>query len=192
MRKKQEDPSPQLTSLATPVPQGQREKRVCVAQIGAAHGTRGEVRLWSFTADPMAVRDYGPLESEDGSARFEIEAVRPAKRHLVARLAGVHDRNAAERLTNIRLYVARERLPAAGADEFYHADLIGLAALAVDGRALGTVVAVHDFGAGDILELRPAGRNDTVMLPFTTETVPLVDIAGGRIVIDPPQGLFSE
>ncbi|MEA2936991.1 MAG: rRNA processing protein RimM [Alphaproteobacteria bacterium] len=192
MRKKQEDPSPRLAPLATPVPQGEREKRVCVAQIGAAHGTRGEVRLWSFTADPMAVRDYGPLESEDGSARFEIELVRPAKTHLVARLAGVHDRNAAERLTNIRLYVARERLPAAGPEEFYHADLIGLAALAADGRALGTVVAVHDFGAGDILELRPAGRNDTVMLPFTTETVPLVDIAGGRIVIDPPQGLFSE
>jgi 16S rRNA processing protein RimM len=166
--------------------------RICVAQIGAAHGTRGEVRLWSFTADPMAVADYGPLESEDGAATFKIEALRPAKDHLVARLAGVNDRNAAERLTNIKLYVPRERLPAAEAEEFYHADLIGLVAVARDGRAFGSVVAVHDFGAGAILELRPEGASNTVMLPFTAATVPEVDIAGGRIVIDPPQGVFKE
>src|SRR6185503_9263412 len=103
--------------------------RIVVAQIGAAHGTRGEVRLFSFTGDPMAVADYGPLETEDGSRSFEIEAVRPAKDHLVARLRGVHDRNAAERLTNLRLFVSRERLPPPGADEFYHADLIGLTAV---------------------------------------------------------------
>src|SRR6185312_9038757 len=95
--------------------------RIRVGRIGAAHGTRGEVKLWSFTADPMAVADYGPLESEDGAATFEIEALRPAKDHLVARLAGVNDRSAAERLTNLRLYVSRARLPAVEADEFYHA-----------------------------------------------------------------------
>jgi 16S rRNA processing protein RimM len=162
-------------------------ERVCVARIGAAHGTRGEVRLWTFTADPMAVQDYGPLETEDGSATFEIESVRPAKTHLVARLKGVNDRNAAEKLANIELYVSRERLPPAEADEFYHADLIGLPAFTADGRRFGTVVAVHDFGAGDLIEVRPDGASDTVMLPFTETTVPVVDIAGGRIVIDPPQ-----
>lgn len=161
--------------------------RICVAQIGAAHGTRGEVKLRSFTADPTAVKDYGPLETEDGTATVEIEAVRLAKSHLVARLAGVRDRTAAERLTNVRLFVPRARLPAPAADEFYYADLIGLAAFTTDGRSFGTVVAVHNFGAGDLLELRPEGARDTVLLPFTAKSVPVVDIAQGRIVIDPPQ-----
>ena len=167
-------------------------ERICVAQIGPAHGTRGEVRLKSFTADPMAVKDYGALETEDGTTTFRIEALRPAKTHLVAQLAGIHDRTAAERLANLRLFVPRERLPAPDADEFYHADLIGLAVVATDGRALGTVVAIHDFGAGNILEVRQEGRRDTVMLPFTTTTVPVVDVAGGRIVIDPPEGVFKD
>jgi 16S rRNA processing protein RimM len=166
-------------------------ERICVAQIGAAHGTSGEVRLWTFTADPAAIKGYGPLESEDGARTFEIEALRPAKDHLVARLRGVHDRNAAEALTNIKLYVPRSRLPAPAPEEFYHADLVGLTAMAADGTEMATVVAVHDFGAGDLLELRPVGRSETVLLPFTTATVPVVDIAGGRIVIDPPQGLFK-
>src|ERR1700754_5279899 len=100
--------------------------RVCVAQIGAAHVVRGEVRLWSFTADPMAVTRYGPLESADGTRRFEIASVRSAKNHLVARLKGVDDRDEADRLTNIKLFVPRERLPEPETDEFYHADLIGL------------------------------------------------------------------
>lgn len=167
-------------------------ERICVAQISAAHGTHGEVKLMSFTADPMAVKDYGPLETEDGTATYEIEALRPAKTHLVARLAGVHDRSTAEHLANIRLFVPRTRLPAPAADEFYHTDLIGLTAVAIDGRTLGTVVAVHNFGAGDILELRCEGERNTVMVPFTTATVPMVDLAGGRMVIDPPRGLFKE
>ena len=166
-------------------------ERICVARIGAAHGIKGEVRLWSFTADPAAVADYGPLESEDGTQRFEIEAMRPAKDHLVARLSGVGDRDAAERLVNTRLYVARERLPAPEPEEFYHADLIGLRAESRDGAALATIVGIHDFGAGDLLELRPVGANRTVLMPFTDTTVPVVDIAGGRIVIDPPQDLFK-
>ena len=167
-------------------------ERICVAQIGPAHGTRGEVRLKSFTADPMAVKDYGALETEDGTATFRIEALRPAKSYLVAQLAGIRDRTAAERLANLRLFVPRERLPAPEADEFYHADLIGLAAVTSDGRALGTVVAIHDFGAGDILEVRQEGRRNTVMVPFTATTVPVVDVAAGRIVIDPPEGVFKE
>jgi 16S rRNA processing protein RimM len=162
-------------------------ERICVAQIGGAHGIRGEVKLKSFTADPLAVKDYGLLESEDGAASFEIEALRPAKGYLVARLRGVRDRNAAEQLTNLRLFVPRERLPPPAADEFYHADLIGLAAVTAAGVEVGTVVAVHNFGAGDILELRPPAGGTTIMLPFTDAFVPRIDIAGGRIVVEPPE-----
>lgn len=158
--------------------------RVCIAQIGAAHGVRGEVRLRAFTEDPLSVRRYGPLEAEDGR-RFEIEAVRPAKDMLVARLKGVSDRAAAERLTNLRLYVARHRLPKPADGEFYHADLVGLAATTADGAPFGTVKAVHNFGAGDLLEIEPAAGGPTVMLPFTEAAVPSVDLAGRRVVVEP-------
>jgi 16S rRNA processing protein RimM len=164
--------------------------RILVAEIGAAHGIRGEVRLRSFTEDPVAVKDYGPLESEDGTQRFAIESLRPAKDCLVARVAGVTDRTAAEALRNTRLYVGRNRLPATDNDEFYHADLIGLAAVAADGRELGHVIAVHNFGAGDLIELQPTAGGAAVMVPFTAVAVPVVDIAGRRIVVDPPHGLL--
>ena len=160
--------------------------RICVAQIGGAHGISGEVKLKVFTADPMALKDYGMLESEDASARFEIEALRPAKGHLIARLRGIADREGAERLTNLRLFVPRTRLPPPAAEEFYHADLIGLSAVTADGTEVGTVIAVHDFGAGDILELRPPVGGRNLMLPFTDVFVPVVDIAGRRIVVAPP------
>ena len=164
--------------------------RILVAQIGAPHGIRGEVRLWSFTQDPMAVKDYGALESEDGTQTFAIEALRPGKDFLVARLAGVSDRAAAERLRNLKLYVQRDRLPAPeDGDTFYHADLIGLAAVATDGRTLGTVCAVHDFGAGDLIEVLAGGAR--VMLPFTDAVVPEVDLAAGRLIVDPPEGAFD-
>jgi len=166
--------------------------RVCVAQIGAPHGVRGEVRLWTFTEDPMAVLRYGPLETEDGSQRFEIESLRPAKRGLVARLRGIGDRAAAQRLSNVALYVPRDRLPPPEDDEtFYHADLVGLAAVDRRGEPVGTVLAVHNFGAGDLLEIQPAGGGASVMLPFTAAVVPAVDLAAGRIVVDPPAGTFD-
>ena len=162
-----------------------RAQRICVAQIGAPHGVRGEVKLWPFTAEPESVRDYGPLESEDGARRFEIETLRTAKDHLVVRLKGVNDRDAAERLTNTKLFVPRERLPATEADdEFYHADLVGLAVVDASGNGLGSVAAVHNFGAGDLIEVKPAQSNATVLLPFTEAAVPVVDIAGRRIVVD--------
>jgi 16S rRNA processing protein RimM len=162
-----------------------RAQRICVAQIGAPHGVRGEVKVWSYTADPQSVATYGPLETEDGAAHFEIEAMRPAKNHLVARLKGVNDRNAAERLTNTKLYVPRERLPTTEADdEFYHADLIGLAVVDADGNALGSIAAVHNFGAGDLIEVKPTQGASTVLLPFTETVVPVVDIGGRRIVVD--------
>jgi len=159
--------------------------RVCIAQIGAAHGVRGEVRLKPFTEDPLAVTHYGALESEDGKRRFEIEAVRPAKDTLVARLKGVTDRDAAEALKNIRLYVAREKLPQPAADEFYHADLVGLTAQKQNGETVGIVKAIHNFGAGDLLEIEPAS-GATIMVPFNEATVPLVDIAAKKIVVEPP------
>ena len=160
--------------------------RICVAQIGAAHGLRGEVRLRSFTEDPAAVTGYGPLESEDGTRRFEIEALRPAKDHFVARLAGVADRDAAEKLTNIKLYVPRDRLPPVEDDgTFYHADLVGLAAVTPEGAALGTVTAILNFGAGDLVEIKPTGGGEPLMVPFTDATVPEIDIAAGRMVVVP-------
>jgi 16S rRNA processing protein RimM len=162
---------------------GAPEQRICVARLGAAHGVRGEVKLWSFTADPAAVAGYGPFETADGRV-VEIEALRPAKEFFVARLKGVADRDAAERLRNAELFVPRERLPAPeDGDEFYHADLIGLAVVDASGAALGSVVALHNFGAGDIIEVRRAESRGTVMLPFTQAAVPEIDVVGGRIVV---------
>ncbi|MGE3994671.1 MAG: ribosome maturation factor RimM [Variibacter sp.] len=163
-----------------------RERRICVAQVGAPHGVRGEVRLKSFTEDPQAVARYGSLETEDGVRRFEIESLRPAKDMLVVRLRGVSDRNAAEALRNLRLYVPRDRLPPPEPGEFYHADLIGLAAVTADGEPFGKVVALHDFGAGDLIEIALAQGGATELLPFTAAVVPEVDIAAGRIVVMPP------
>jgi 16S rRNA processing protein RimM len=160
--------------------------RICVGQIGAAHGLRGEVRLHSFTAEPRAIADYGPLETEDGRV-FKIETLRPAKDHFVARLSGVGDRDAAARLTRTKLYVPRERLPQVReTDEFYHADLVGLAVVDRAGQKLGTVVAVHNFGAGDLIEVSQTDGKPTQMLPFNAATVPEVDLAGGRLVVEQP------
>jgi 16S rRNA processing protein RimM len=163
--------------------------RVCVAEIGAPHGLHGEVKLRSFTADPMAIRDYVPLETEDGAASFEIEELRQSPGrgggYLIARLRGIADRNEASRLKGLRLFVPRERLPAPEPDEFYHADLIGLRALRQDGSELGRVTAVHDFGAGAILEI--AGDGGDLMLPFTDAFVPTVDLPAGVIVVAPPE-----
>jgi 16S rRNA processing protein RimM len=160
--------------------------RICLGQIGAPHGVRGEVRLRSFTANPDAITSYGPLETEDGHV-VKIESLRPANDHFVAQLTGVSDRDAAERLTNVKLYVPRERLPAPqSADEFYYADLIGLAVIDSSGNDLGTVLAMHNFGAGDLVEIRPANGGVTKMLPFNEATVPVVDLAAGRLIVEPP------
>jgi 16S rRNA processing protein RimM len=160
--------------------------RVCLGQIGAAHGVRGEVRLRSFTSDPAAIADYGPLETEDGRV-FEIETLRPAKDHFVVRLSGIRDRDAASALANTKLYVPRERLPeTAEPDEFYHADLVGLAVIDRAGTKLGTVVAIHNFGAGDLIEIKPANGGMTKILRFDEATVPVVDLAAGRLVVELP------
>jgi 16S rRNA processing protein RimM len=161
--------------------------RICVARIGAAHGVRGEVKLWSFTEDPAAVANYGPLETQDGKQHLEIEVLRPAKDHFVARIAGINDRDAAERLRNLELYVPRERLPAIEeGDTYYHADLIGLDAVTPDGIQIGTVRALHNLGAGDIVEITPVGSGEPLMLPFNDATVPKIDLDAKQIVLVPP------
>jgi len=165
--------------------------RICVARIGAAHGVRGEVRLWTFTEDPLAVKYYGPLSTKDGARQFEVAHARPAKDHLVAALKGITTREDAERLNGIELYIARDKLPATDDDEYYHADLIGLAAVDADGATIGRVVAIHNFGAGDIIEVAPP-QGPTLMLPFTNAVVPTVDISGGHVVIVLPAEIDGE
>ncbi|MGX9390682.1 ribosome maturation factor RimM [Nitrobacteraceae bacterium UC4446_H13] len=160
-------------------------KQVCIARIGAAHGVRGAVKLWTFTEDPLAVLDYGPLSTKDGTRRFEVSTAREAKDHLVATLQGVTTRNDAEKLNGLELYVSREKLPPAEDGEYYHVDLIDLAAVSPDGAPIGRVVAIHNFGAGDVIEIAPP-KGATLLLPFTDAVVPTVDIAGGRVVIDLP------
>ncbi len=158
-----------------------------VARIGAAHGVRGEVKFWPFTEDPEAALDYGPLETEDGTRSVEVESMRPAKDFFVARIKGVEDRTAAEKLTNVELFVPRDRLPAIEDDDtWYTADLVGLAAVTPQGGALGTVLAIHNFGAGDIVEIQPAGGGKTLMVPFTESAVPEVDVKNKRIVVVVP------
>jgi 16S rRNA processing protein RimM len=179
---------PADTGRLGPVQQG---KQICVARIGAAHGTAGEVRLWPFTADPQAVGRYGALATADGRS-IEIELLRPIKGFFIARIKGVIDRTGAEQLRNADLFVPRDRLSAPEEDEFYYADLIGLAAEDTSGRPIGTVIAIHDFGAGDLLEIAPAGGGETILLPFTATVVPKVDIAAGRIVIDPPAEIEAD
>jgi 16S rRNA processing protein RimM len=158
---------------------------ICVARIGAPHGVRGAVKLWTFTEDPLAVKAYGPLLTRDGARRFEVTHVREAKGHLVATLKGIATREDAERLNGIELYIAREKLPATSEDEYYHADLIGLNAINAAGEPLGRVIAIHNFGAGDIIEIAPP-NGATMLLPFTNAVVPTVDLAGGRVVVELP------
>jgi 16S rRNA processing protein RimM len=160
--------------------------QICVARIGAAHGVRGAVKLWTFTEDPLAVKHYGPLSTKDGARQFEVTHVREAKDHLVATLKGVASREDAERLNGIELYIARDKLPETDEDEYYHADLIGLAAVNAANEAIGRVIAIHNFGAGDIIEIAPAS-GPTLLLPFTNAVVPTVDLANRRVVIELPQ-----
>jgi len=159
---------------------------ICVARIGAAHGVRGAVRLWTFTEDPLAVKDYGPLMTKDGTRQFEVTHAREAKDHLVVTLKGVASRDDAERLNGLELYVPRDRLPETDDGEYYHTDLIGLAAVTTTEQPLGKVIAIHNFGAGDIIEIAPP-QGATMLLPFTNAVVPTVDLASGRVVIELPQ-----
>jgi 16S rRNA processing protein RimM len=165
---------------------------ILIAEIGAAHGVRGEVRLKAHTADPLAVGDYGPLRDAAGR-EYRIARLRPLKDDmLVVAFADVRDRTAAEALTRTRLYVDRSSLPEPDdEDEFYHTDLVGLAVETLAGDPVGRIAAVHNFGADDLLEVARPDRT-SVYVPFTRAVVPVVDIAGGRVAIDAPDGLLDE
>lgn len=165
-------------------------RRVCLGVVAGAHGVRGAVRLKSFAQDPRDIARYGPLEDESGATRFTVRLVGAGKGVLLARLSGIADRDRAEALRGVRLYLPRAALPPPPDDEYYHADLIGLAALLGNGERLGEVRAVHDFGAGDTLEIaRPHGP--PVLVPFTRAAVPVIDVEAGHVVIDPPDGLLD-
>jgi 16S rRNA processing protein RimM len=165
--------------------------QICVARIGAAHGVRGAVKLWTFTEDPFAVKHYGPLTTKDGARKFEVATAREARGHLVATLKGIATREEAERLNGIELYIAREKLPATDEDEYYHADLIGLAAVNAADEPIGRVTAIHNFGAGDIIEIAPP-HGATMLLPFTNAVVPTVDLAAGHVVIVLPDEIDGD
>jgi 16S rRNA processing protein RimM len=168
-----------------------RDPQICVARIGAVHGVRGAVKLWPFVEDPMALPNFGALSLKDGTRAFEIATLRAAKDHLVATFKGIDDRDAAARLNGIELYVPRAALPPADDGEYYHADLIGLAAVDEAGAPLGRVIAMHNFGAGDIIEIAPL-NGSTLLLPFTDAVVPTVDIAAGHVVVVLPQEIDGD
>ena len=163
---------------------------VCVGVIAGAFGVRGEVRLKSFCADPAAIADYSPLFSEDRKTSFDLRITRPIKGAYAARLSGVATKEQADALKGTQLYADRSRLPDLPDDEYYHSDLIGLEVFDTGGQKLGEIRAVHDHGAGDMLEVFAPGRSTTALLPFTREAVPTVDIGAGRIIADPPEGTF--
>jgi 16S rRNA processing protein RimM len=164
---------------------------VCVGAVAGAHGVRGAVKIKSFTAKPEDIARYGTLEDESGTRRFTLRLIGTGKGVLIGHLSGVSDRNQAESARGLRLYLQRAVLPSTEEDEYYHADLIGLKAVLTDGRSVGPVRAVHDFGAGDTLEIARA-EGPPLMVPFTRAVVPNIDITAGRLVIDPPPGLLDE
>ncbi len=165
---------------------------VCVGAIAGAFGVRGEVRLKSFCATPEDIAAYSPLTTEDNARRFDVTLTGHASNALTAELSGIATKEEADALRGVRLFVPRERMPSLPDDEYYHADLIGLAVHDTGGRLLGHVRTVLNHGAGDLLEIHGPGLRDTVLLPFTLAAVPTVDLAAGRIVTDPPDGLFPE
>lgn len=163
---------------------------VCVGAVAGAFGVRGEVRLKSFTAEAEAIADYAPLMTEDGTRQFDVRVTRPIKNGLAARLSGITTKEEADALKGLRLFVPRDRLPDLSEDEFYHADLIGLEVRDTGGTVLGRVKSVQNHGATDLLEIHGPGLKATVLLPFTREAVPTVDIEAGRLIADPPEGIF--
>jgi len=166
------------------------EETVCLGVIVGARGLKGEVRIKSFTHEPEDVAAYGTLIDQAGDRQFDLRVTGKVKGLVIGRIAGIADRDAAEALKGQELYLPRSALPAPEDETYYHADLIGLVAETAEGEALGSVRAVYDFGAGDVLEIAGGGHG-TVMVPFTRNTVPKLDMAAGRLVIDPPDGLLE-
>ncbi|MEQ8584393.1 MAG: ribosome maturation factor RimM [Thalassobaculaceae bacterium] len=165
--------------------------RVCLGAITGPHGVRGLVKVKPFTEVPEDIAAYGPVENEAGTRRFTLRITGTAKGQVIVAVDGVGDRNAAEALKGQRLYVDRTALPEPDDGSFYHADLIGMAVVGPDGADLGTVTALYDFGAGDLLEFRGADGKAR-MLPFTEAVVPTVDLDARRMVVDPPEGALED
>lgn len=163
---------------------------ICVGAIGGAYGVRGEVRLKSFCAVPSDIADYSPLADQNGSQSYSLTLTRPIKNGFAGRIGGVTTKEQADALKGVQLYARRDQLPSLPDDEYYHADLIGLEVVDTGGVHLGHVKSVQNHGAGDLLELHGPGLNATVLLPFTLDIVPTVDLEAGRIVVDPPEGSF--
>lgn len=161
-------------------------RRILLGRIVAAHGIRGDVVIESYTAAPGDIAAYGPLATEHGSKMLTIKVVRAGPKGVIARVAGVADRNGAEALRGTALYATRDQLPAAQEGEYYHADLVGLRAEDESGAPVGAVVAVQNYGAGDLLEVRLEGQAATELIPFTDAFVPIVDVAAGRVVVVMP------
>ncbi len=172
---------------------GRGDTRLCLGAIAGAQGVRGEVRIKSFTEHAEDIGAYGPLSSEDGTKQFRLSHVRAAKGVVIASIDGVRDRDSAMALKGTRLYVGRDKLPASGEDDtWYHFDLIGLTAKTQDGATLGIIEAIYDFGAGDLLDIKLETTGETVLVPFTSETVPGVDVSSGVITIVMPEGLLDD
>ena len=163
---------------------------ICVGAIGGAYGVRGEVRVKSFCAVPEDIETYSPLTSQDGTGIFTLALIRPIKNGFVARIAEVATKEQADALKGVQLFTNRDRLPGLPDDEYYYTDLVGLEVVDTGGTALGRVKSVQNHGASDLLEIHAPGATATVLLPFTRAAVPTVDLASGRIVADPPEGLF--
>lgn len=169
-----------------------KAERICVGQFAGAHGVRGQVRVKSFTADPASITAYGPVEDEGGTRHFVLKPVGQAKEALIMGVEGIGDRDQAQALAGTKLYIARDLLPEIDdEDEFYHADLIGCMATTTDGELLGQVRAVHDFGAGEMLEIAKPGAK-VLMLPFSRAVVPVVDIAGRALTIELPDEIVGD
>lgn len=161
-------------------------RRVLLGVVAGAHGIRGEVVVRSFTADPADIAAYGPLGDATGTRLVKLRVLRLTAKGVIARIEGVSDRNAAEALKGLELYIDRAALPPADEDEYYHADLIGMTVIDTDGQDIGTVIAIQNYGAGDLLEYRLAGQKRTELLPFSSAFVPSVDLAARRVTIAPP------
>ncbi|MEO0977055.1 MAG: ribosome maturation factor RimM [Pseudomonadota bacterium] len=166
-------------------------QKVLMAKIGAAHGIRGEVRVKPFGDDPLSFADYGVLTTKDGARSFEVEKARVQKTVVITKFRGVTNRNQAEDLNGVELFIDRDQLPEPEEDEYYYSDLNGLAVVDQDGNDLGKIVAVQDFGAGDLLEVRPR-RGRTFYIPFTKDFVPDVCVPSGRVTAHLPEDYFSE
>lgn len=185
-------PAPAATASSREIAGAASRERVCLGAVTGAHGVRGTLRIRSFTERPEDIASYGPVSDESGDNEYELEIIGMSAGTVLARISGIDDRDAVAALKGARLYVARDALPPPEEDEFYHGDLLGLVAALPDGATLGPVVAIHPAGAAEALEIDRGRGVPRLLVPFTRAAVPVVDIAAGRIVVDPPPGLMDD